>query len=212
MLMFCGPSWEIRRAPAGAPGSGAGRRGRLGPLASAGRSRRPGSRAAGTFARSLRPFWRQVVKPRLRERIVGEIRGARRLILFSQLWYKPCWPGGGRAVSNGRASAGPLTAARRPQVGQRRLQHPMPQIFRRSANTLSKVSLAGLLLFVGGLISPGDGLRALVLRDARQRVHRAADPVQPPRTTSATTASTAATATRRSRPRRSPASRRPRPA
>jgi hypothetical protein len=32
----------------------------------------------------------------------------------------------------------------------------MPQIFRRSANTLSKVSLAGILLLVGGLI--GDGI------------------------------------------------------
>ena len=31
-------------------------------------------------------------------------------------------------------------------------QLPMPQIFRRSANTLSKLSLAGLLILVGGLI------------------------------------------------------------
>jgi len=50
----------------------------------------------------------------------------------------------------------------------------MPQIFHRSANTLSKVSLAGILLLVGGLI----GLAMLLGRSSY--VTRAQEYVEQP--------------------------------
>src|SRR5687768_9452776 len=50
----------------------------------------------------------------------------------------------------------------------------MPQIFRRSANTLSKVSLAGIVLLVGGLI----GLAMLLARSTY--VTRAQEYVEQP--------------------------------
>jgi hypothetical protein len=46
-----------------------------------------------------------------------------------------------------------FTAAFRARRSGNAFNPSMPQIFGRSANTLSKVSLAGLLLFVGGLIA-----------------------------------------------------------
>ena len=55
------------------------------------------------------------------------------MILFSQLWYKSGLVGG--------TFAGPV-----------RLYAAMPQIFHPSANTLSKLSLAGIVGLVGGLI------------------------------------------------------------
>ena len=88
----------------------------------------------------------------------------------------------------------------------------MPQIFHRSFNTISRVTIFGAVFIAAGLCWFAAVILSFVLRHRVAHRPRPAGAVQSRGTMSASSASIADTVIPRSKPRRSPASRRRKPA